>query len=84
MLSKAHFHYLRGHRERAMRGTLRNCGYETPWIAQDAETCLENKSTATSDWPPAKLFAFAANESPAGSLFKAYLINIPTNANIFI
>jgi len=54
-------------------GALCNCGYETGLIAQDAETCLEIKLTATSDWRAAKLSAFAANESPAGSLFKAYL-----------
>ena len=73
MLPKARFHYLSGNRERAMRGELRNCAYETALIAQDAETCLHTKPTATSDWRTAKLSAFAANESPTGSLFKAYL-----------
>ena len=49
MLPKAHFHYLRGNKQRALQGALRNCGYETAGIAQDAETYLEIKRAATSD-----------------------------------
>jgi hypothetical protein len=37
-----------------MKGALRHCGYETAGIAQDAETCLEIKPTATGDWHTAK------------------------------
>jgi hypothetical protein len=40
---------LRGNKERTTRSALRNCGYETAWIAQDAETCLEIKPTASSE-----------------------------------
>jgi hypothetical protein len=54
MLPKAHFHYLRGSKQRATRVALHNCGYETAGIAQDAEICLEIKPTATSDWHIAK------------------------------
>jgi len=38
MLPKANFHCLRGNKERAISGALRNGGYETAGIAQDAET----------------------------------------------
>ena len=50
MLPAAHFHYLRGNKQRATSGALHNCGYETVGIAQDAEICLEIKPTATGDW----------------------------------
>ena len=50
MLPKAHFHYLRVNKQRAMCGVLRNCGYETAGIAQDAEMCVEIKPTATGGW----------------------------------
>jgi hypothetical protein len=58
MLQKAHFRYLRGNKQRAMQGALHNCGYETAGIAQDAETCLQIKPTATSDWHIADYLPF--------------------------
>jgi hypothetical protein len=53
---------------------LHNCGYETAGVAQDAETCLEIKSTATSDWHIAEYLPFQHLESPAGTLLKAVYI----------
>jgi hypothetical protein len=68
-------------RSELCRIALHNCGYETASIAQDAETCLQIKPTATSEWHNEQISVVAANESPALSLLSQ---GAKTQGSLFI